>query len=140
MPNETQQTPIQIAWINYVNAVQTLLGPQIDDRSLYQFFGFRDAVLNLVNGEQFLTDLNTAWLSLSDHQPYAIGNALLLELEAFPRAAEVVQATMKSEEGKGWWRTMLGRASTVSGSVKDLMENLPPNAKNALTLFKDRPL
>jgi len=31
----------------------------------------------------------------------------------------------------------LGRASTVSGSVKDILENLPPYAQNALTLFKE---
>ena len=32
---------------------------------------------------------------------------------------------------------MLGRATTVSGSVKDILDNLPPYAKNALTLFKE---
>lgn len=66
-----------------------------------------------------------------------IGNALLLELQTFPRAVEVAQATTKPEEAKGWMGRWLGRASTVSGSVKDLMETLPPYAKNALTLFKE---
>jgi hypothetical protein len=61
----------------------------------------------------------------------------LLELEAFPRAAEIAQTTAKPEEAKGWWRRVLGRASTTVGSVKDLSENLPPYAKSALTLFKE---
>jgi hypothetical protein len=63
--------------------------------------------------------------------------ALLLELESFSRAMEVSEATSKPEETKGWWRNMLGRASTVSGSVKDLLENLPPHAKNCLTLLEE---
>ena len=67
-----------------------------------------------------------------------IKSALILELNAFSRAVEVAQATEKTEGGfKGWISKWLGRASTVTGSVKDILDNLPPYAKNAITLFKE---
>jgi hypothetical protein len=67
-----------------------------------------------------------------------IGDALILELEGFARAGEVAQAAAKEPaESKGWREKLLGKAGTVAGSVKDIMETLPPFAKNALTLFKE---
>ncbi len=60
-----------------------------------------------------------------------------MELQAFPLAVEVAEKTAKEEGKKGWWRKILGRASTTTGSVKDLSDNLPPYAKGALTLFKE---
>lgn len=138
MPDNIEGTPIQIAWLNYAKGVKALLVPQVDDRPLDQYLAFRDAVLQLVQSDQFLRDLNAGWISPNELPPMTeIKKVLLLELEAFPRAVEVAQATGKPEEAKGWWRNMLGRASTVSGSVKDLVENLPPYAKHGLTLFKE---
>jgi len=137
VPDDVQRTPIQIAWINFAKSVQTLLVPQPDDRPLDQFLSFRDAVLSLIQGDKFLADLQTGWAPLTDQPLMEVGNVLLLELQAFPLAVEVARATEKSEEAKGWWGKMLDRASTVSGSVQDLLENLPPYAKSALTLFKE---
>lgn len=136
MENMTNRTPIQVAWINYSKSVQLLLVPQSDDRPLDQYLSFRDAVLSIVQGEDFLFDLNSGWPA-PPSIPNEIQRALLLELEAFPRAVEVAQATEKPEEPKALWRSMLSRAGTVSGSVKDLLENLPPSAKQSLTLFKE---
>jgi hypothetical protein len=130
-------TPAQVAWLNYVHAVQSLLVPQTDDRPLDQYLAFRDAVVALAVSEQFLREVNVAWNPTPPDPQAEIKAALLLELQSFPRAMEVSAATSKPEEAKGWWRNMLGRASTVSGSVKDLLENLPPYAKNCLTLFKE---
>jgi len=136
-PAPTQQ-PIQDAWIHFVKSVHTLLVPQPHDRPLDQYLQFRDAVMTLVLSEPFLAELNKEWpLLFSDYPQYRIDQALLLEIEAFCRSVEVAKATAKPEEGTGWWRTMLGRASTVTGSVKDLMDNLPPVAKGGLTLFKE---
>lgn len=133
MTNGTTWTDIQTAWINFVKSVRGLLVPQADDRPLDQYLEFRDAVLTIVEGEQFLADLNTGWGTAVDE----IRKALLLELRVFPRAVEVAQATTKVEERQGWLNKMLGRASTVSGSVKDLIDNLPPYVKSALTLFNE---
>ncbi len=140
MPDNVERTPIQIAWLNFVGSVQVLLVPQIDDRPLDQYLTFRDAVVALVQNEQFLSGLNLAWaapVAQSDPTIAEVRSVLLLELQAFPRAVEVAQATEKSEEGKGWMRKMLGRASTTCGSVKDLLGNLPPYVKNGLTLFNE---
>jgi hypothetical protein len=58
---DDNRTPAQVAWLNYVKALQSLLVPQIDDRPLDQYLAFRDAVVALVVDEQFLTQLNGAW-------------------------------------------------------------------------------
>ncbi len=140
MPKNVEPSPIRIAWIGFVKNVQVLLVPQADDRPLDQYLPFRDAVLVLVQNDQFLTALDQAWPpgDPSHNLEFTeIGDALLLELQAFPRAVEVAQAIQKPEEAKGWLAKMLGRASTVTGSVHDLLENLPPAVKSALTLFKE---
>jgi hypothetical protein len=137
MPDNTERTPIQGAWIKFVGSVRLLLVPQPDDRPLDHFLPFRDAVLILVQNEQFLTELNAALQKSSNIKGLTeVHNALLLELQAFSLAAEVAQTTGKPEEAKGWWKTMLDRASTVTGSVKDLVEKLP-YVKSALTLFME---
>lgn len=140
MPDNAQQTAIQNKWIDYVQGVKVLLVPQADDRLLDRYLPFRDAVLVLVQNEQFLKELNEAWPPRSpsgDFQLTEVGDALLLELQAFPHAVEVAQATEKPEEAKVWWRRMLGRASTTTGSVQDILTALPPYAKMGLTLFKE---
>lgn len=137
MAANNELTPIQIAWANFAKSVQSLLVPQPDDRPLDQYLSFRDAVLDLVQSDRFLTALKDSWAPLTDEPLTEIGNTLLMELQAFPRAVEVARATERPEEATGWWRRMLDRASTVSGSVQDLLANLPPYAKNVLTLFKE---
>jgi hypothetical protein len=137
MPDNITRTPIQTAWINYVKSIRLLLVPQVDDRPLDQYLSFRDAVLASVESEQFLKEIQKAWPTLTNVPLPSIGSPLLLELQAFPLAVEVAQATEKPEEKKAWWKRMLDRASTTTGSVKDLLENLPGYAKSALTLLKE---
>jgi hypothetical protein len=137
MSTDGERTPIQVAWINFAKSAQILFVPQIDDRPLDQYLSFRDAVFALVQSEKFLTELNSAWVAPANQPLPEIRNALLVELQAFPLAVEVAQKTGSDEEKKSWWTKMLGRASTATGSVKELLENLPPNAKNVLTLFKE---
>ena len=138
MPENMTLTPIQVAWIGFTKNVRVLLDPQPDDRPLDQYLIFRDSVIVLVQDEKFLNELNAAWAPFTDHPRREIGDALIMELNAFSRAVEVAQATEKSEEGlRPWIRRWLGRGSTVAGSVKDIVDNLPPYAKNAITLFKE---
>jgi hypothetical protein len=40
MPDNTNLTPIQNAWRNFINSVKGLLGPQPDDRPLDQYLEF----------------------------------------------------------------------------------------------------
>ncbi|HQY57231.1 MAG: hypothetical protein KA240_01640 [Nitrospira sp.] len=138
MPADTNRAPIQIAWINFVKSVTLLLVPQTDDRPLDQYLPFRDAVLNLVQSEKFLMEFNKGWTPPGESSEQAeIKQVFLLELEAFPRAVEVVQATTGPEESKASLKHWLGRASTVCGSAKDLKEDLPWYAKGGLTAFKE---
>ncbi len=137
MPNDDIYT-IKIAWMDFTNSVRFLLVPIPDDRPMDQYLAFRDKVLSMVQDQKFLNEIQQAWPSLTDAPKIGIGEALLMELKAFPLALEVAKATEKdSRESKKWFSKWLGRASTVSGSVKDLVDNLPGYAKSAITLFNE---
>jgi hypothetical protein len=126
--------------MEFTNNVRVLLVPQPDDRPLDQYLAFRDTVLALVQSPQFLKDLDDEWGPFTDYPKHAIGQALLMELKAFSHALEVVQAMDRvtpEPERKPWWKKLLGRASTATGSVKDLFENLPSHVKGGLTLLKE---
>jgi hypothetical protein len=140
-PGETQ---VQTAWLNFIAALQSLLGPRPDDRPLDQYLAFRDAVLAMVRSPQFLQELNGAWRAATKPPGSAPRHLLLLELEAFPRAVEVARATEPAEAAptagevkKKWYTKWIGRAGTAAGSVNDLLANLPPLAKSGLTLLKE---
>jgi hypothetical protein len=126
---------LEAPWRAYVKSVRVLLVPDPDDRPLDQYLEMRDRVLGIVESYEFTRDLEVPWNSnLSDD----VRAALLSELKALPLAVEVASATAKSDSEKtGWFKRLLGRASTVAGSVKDILANLPPNVKNGLTLLKE---
>lgn len=132
------ETPMGDAWLDYTDSVLLLLVPQQDDRALDQYMEFRDNVYKIVQGDLFLHELNQAWSRFYEPPNAEIGAALLIELKSFSRSIESARATEDpSDESKGWIKKWLGRASTVTGSVKDIVENLPPYAKNGITLFKE---
>ena len=136
-PNPPPQ-PIRAAWLGYTRSIRILLVPQPDDRSLDQYLGLRDKVLAMVEDEKFLGELDKAWVPFGDFPLYAVGEALLMELRAFPLAVEVAEATEKpASKSMSWWKRLLGRGSTVAGSAKDILDNLPPYAKNSITIFKE---
>ena len=138
MPDPTDRDRLEASWLRFTDSVRVLIVPRADDRPLDQFLSFRDAVFKLVQSRRFLDDLRDAWTPFTDSPLMDVGEVLLFELEAFPLAVEVAEATEKQvPEGKGWREKVLGKASTVAGSVKDILENLPPFAKHALTLFRE---
>jgi hypothetical protein len=149
MPDYSTFPVPQGDWLRFVESLRLLLGPQPDDRPLDQFLQFRDAVLEFVSSPDFLTGLQAGWppaapmnqTALTSVQQQQIANILLLELRAFPAAVEVAHAQEKSgSEDKGWFRKqigrLIGRASTGTGSMKDLLDNLPPHVKMGLTALK----
>jgi len=141
MPDYSNLPIPQGDWLRFVDTVRDLLGPQADDRPLDQFLQLRDAVLELISSPDFLKGLQEGWppvgspnRPLTPEQQQRIENILLLELRAFPAGAEVVAKTgEKSEEAR---KKLLGRAGVASGSMKDLLDNLPPHAKMGLTALK----
>jgi len=117
---------IEATWLNFVKSLHPLLATRLDDRPLDQYLQFRDDVLALVEGPDFTIGLNSAWPS----PPYPslppdqtrVRDLLLAELRAFPIAVEVAQAQEKASAGeKGWIGRWLGRAATITDSVKDII-------------------
>src|SRR5712692_1456227 len=118
-------TPLQSAWLAFVDSVFPLLAPDLDDAALYQYVQFRDNVFALVKSQDFLDELQTGWPKTSSDYPQdrKMSDLLLLELRAFPLAMQATPPEVKTK--KSWIRKWLGRGSTVTGSVKDSLENLP---------------
>jgi len=87
MPAAPNYTPIQQAWSAFAESVQVLLAPQPDDRPLDQFLAFRDRVMTLVRSEQFVTQLKRPTRTADAVLLEQADDALLAELQAFPRAA-----------------------------------------------------
>jgi hypothetical protein len=131
------------AWSSFIGGVQILLVPDPDDRPSDQFLALRDRVIPMAKGKQFLDELRSGFSkTFPDGEMTDVRDGLLLELESFSRAVEVAQATssatVESKKGWGsWWKSLLGRGSIVTGSVKDIISNLPPYAKNVLTMLKE---
>jgi hypothetical protein len=138
MAGNTDFAAIQAAWVAFVLSVRDLLNSHPDDRPLDQYLKFRDDVLALVQGSEFSTAMVNAWLSSTPALAGQVGDLLLAELQAFPRAVEVARAQERESGGiAAWIPKWLGRASTVSGSVKDLLDGAPPLVKGGLTIFRE---
>jgi hypothetical protein len=140
-PKEPPLPPLALEWLPFTKAVESKLVPQPDDRPLDQYLEFRNAVLRLVQKEEFLNALTKEWNSEFHHSNSPENqdalNALVMELKAFPRAQDVFHTTGKPEESKEGWRKLLERASVTIKSVKEMLDKLPWWAKNSLTLFKE---
>lgn len=132
-------TPIRLAWLDFTYCVKhALLKPQDDDRPLDQYLEYRDKVFALVQNESFLAELDKSWPVFTDYPMVGVGEALLMELNSFPRAVDVAEITESTgKPSKGWHKKWLSRASTVTGSVKDILDSLPDWAKNTITLFNE---
>lgn len=139
MPENTKHMSISAAWIDFTSSVKILLIPQQDDRGLDQYLTFRDKVFTLIEDEKFLSALDEAWPQFTDFPKDGVGQALLMELKSFPLAVEVAATTTDntSRPSKGWHKKWLSRASTITGSVKDILDTLPDWAKNSITVFKE---
>lgn len=141
--NTDYQSPIVPAWIVYTDKVKLLLVPRKDDRPLDQYLTLRDEVFKIIQSQKFLDDLDKAFPPNPDQKvlPLEITKMLVLELESASRAIEVAKAMENPKKKEKWWdrwgNKLLVHASTVTGSVKDIGENLPQYAKNGLTLFNE---
>jgi hypothetical protein len=137
MPESTNYSAAQAAWIDFTTSVRGLLVPQAGDRPLDQYLVMRDNVIALAQSPQFLAEFQAAWAPRASAPKLAIGNVLLMELQAFRRAIEVAQATEVAQaESKDWVSKWLGRASTTVDSVKEFVE-MAPFGKGVMTLLKE---
>lgn len=144
-PPSPPPSPIQSAWTEFIASARALFAIQLEDRPLDQYLDFRDKVLRLVESPEFLKGLQTAWevstVTGSDGPSTLapeVADALLAELRLFPRAVGVAKELNASNAGaSGLLSRWLPRASTVAGSLEDLLDGLPPYVKGGLTLFKE---
>src|SRR5215831_18550265 len=94
MPDEKQPTstltPLQSAWLQYVDDLSTLLVPDLDDHALYQHVQFRDNVLARVKSQAFLDGLEEEWGDgekandvRAPKQLQEIKDLLIMELKSF---------------------------------------------------------
>ncbi len=142
--------PFEVAWVNYILALKSLMGPIPEDRAMDQYLRFRDEVMQYVLSRKFLDEVNYYWQSNYSENYHAF-DLLLMELNAFPLGVEVAQmeaaaeataeAPTATDKKKGWrnWRIWkwLNRGGTVAGSVKDIFKDLPWYAKHGITILKE---
>lgn len=144
MKKEKLQQSFIDSWSNFVNSVHTLIKPSIDDRGLDQFLPLRDYVIALMLDKDFIDLLKTHSGSVLEETSNELNplkvkimNALIMELMAFPIAVEITQTISKPEPtSDNWIKKWLGKASTVTGSVKDFVEH-NPTLKTGITVFNE---
>ena len=145
---DSNLTPIEVAWVKFVHHLSDLLVIQPDDRPLDQYLRFRDEVLALVTSDEFLQELKENWpgqtgsaVSPVPDKRARTANLVLLELDSSIRAVEVAKTLPATDpERKDWFRKLLGRGSTVTGSVADILEDVFSNyplLKGGLTVFRE---
>jgi hypothetical protein len=144
---------IENVWRKFVETMAHVLVMQPDDRPLDQYLAFRDEVLTLVTSNEFLTQLKAIWpvgetggraeKAVPDWEKIdtRIANLVLLEIESSARAAEVAKTAQGTDdERKERFNKILGRGSTVTGSVQDILKNILdkyPLLKGGLTVFRE---
>lgn len=141
MPESTATHPPDLsfgsAWRAFVRELRGLLtsitAPQ-RPRYLDQFLQLRNATLDAVESDMVVKALQMAWDKLAAEQGKPAADLLLMELLAFPPAAEVARETAPSNEPGASHRGLLSVAKTILGSVKDVLGDLmSPLAKGVLT-------
>jgi hypothetical protein len=125
-------------WRGYIRAVRECMVSIPDDRSADQLLGLRDKVLRLVEDEDLVKALKDKFAKWAPKDVDAgiardVKDIVREELRCFPRILEVEKA-VATEASTGGWKaripSLLGRASVINGSIKDLMGDVP-----ALTVF-----
>jgi hypothetical protein len=116
------------AWKEFVQSVRSILTPSSDERELDQFLPLRNHVLEVVQSEDFLTQFKNEFeknITTNDKENslnVKIIRALIMEMQAFPLSVEVAEKNSKLSNEANWNKKSLGRASTVTGSIKDFVK------------------
>jgi len=145
-PDTIPEFPIKAPWLGFTKSLRVLLVVQPDDRLLDQYIPLRDHVLMLVESQDFLRELHSAWATAFVSGNYfvpgseLIGDAIRMELQSFSQASEVAQATQVPDVASKERKKLIGRGSTTVGSIKDLLEQIGDMnlfLKGGLTLLKE---
>ena len=137
-------------WLAFTNSAKPFFGPTPEDRGLDQFLEYRDKTFAIIQDERFISALDMHLqrqfmgpirvLDLRDDFGQKLFEALLAELRACARAAEVTQATSSntssSEDASKAKKAQLSKFSTTLGSLKDVIGEVPW-LKAGVGLFKE---
>jgi hypothetical protein len=129
------------AWRGFVREVRSLLmavtAPQ-RLRYLDQFLQLRNATLDAAESEEVVYALQRAWDTHATEHGKQAAELLLMELLAFPPAAEVARQMSADNEMGSSPRGLMSVAKTIVGSVRDVLGDLMgPLAKGILTAFSE---
>ena len=140
--NTNDEGEFSSTWSRFVGALKRLLSGVPQQRALDPYMPLRDAALQAAESPQLKNELEAAWLKL--HGPKNEGTApqiahlLLMELRAFPSAVEIAEAEQNAQKEPSLSkRHLLSIGETTIDSIKDILENLPPLAKGALTALSE---
>lgn len=150
------QSKFVAAWRNFISKAKEIFSGTPDDDPLNQLSIYRDHVLKLLSDREFEMVIDNAFDSLANaekhhnvesgnHYPnfdysmksrHEIANGLDLEIRSFCLAYEADKMRQSEILGnKNFSNRWISRMSIVSGSVKDIFDDMPFYAKSALTLF-----
>jgi hypothetical protein len=128
-------------WCDFVNNVKLIIKLQRKDDVLMEFSEFKEYAIKLVTDKGFLDRLNKAWNTmLLDEEKLKdmTQEGLLMEFEAFNLLAykcmhyDTVKPKKISEKPK----RLLGCASIITGSLKDITEAFPA-VRGGISLFHE---
>jgi hypothetical protein len=129
-------------WSDYLKACERVANEHRDDHRfayLAPTLVFQHHVLLMARSQDAVTTLQQSWYVLQIVNPEAAA-ALEQELQSYPalvqRSAEDATTTPDRDPAERR-RSLLGIAGIVTGSVKDLFENLPPIGKQMLTVLRE---
>ena len=135
---ETPELDFKKVWEQFCRDLRFLLVTRKNNRMLDQFLDLKNRVLDRVEGEEFKTSLVSAYNLNKADAPKEVRESLLLEIASFSRAKEIAVSVGDTSNKKRWWKKwgnwLLGKASVVTGSVKDIVGD-NSNLKSTLILL-----
>ncbi|MFZ4427167.1 MAG: hypothetical protein ACOYOO_08415 [Saprospiraceae bacterium] len=137
--SEKPELDFKKVWEQFCRDLRFLLVTRKNNRMLDQFLDLKNRVLDRVEGEEFKTSLVNAYNNLNkEDPPKEVRESLLLEIASFSRAKEIAVSVGDTSNKKRWWKKwgnwLLGKASVVTGSVKDIVGD-NSNLKSTLILL-----
>jgi hypothetical protein len=129
-------------WRDYLKACEEVAAQHRQDHRLGYLaatVSFQRQALSMARSPASIGELQRHWKVLQAINPQA-AIALQEELQSYPnlaRAATAADNLSPDQDPAERRRALLGIAGIVSGSVKDLFEDLPPIGRQMLTILRE---
>lgn len=140
--DQPDQGEFATTWSRFVRAARRLLAGVPQERLLDPYLPLKDAALDAAESRRVVAALQRAWeqrhetVDKPGESEPVVTHLLLLEVRAFPAAVELAQIEEKTgEERRSIVKRLLGLGKTTVDSVREILDDLPPLAKGALTVL-----